>query len=301
MITVFGSINVDLLIRVPAFPRPGETIRGEDVVIAPGGKGANQALAACRMESDVTFIGSVGNDGFADVALSSLREAGVDITNVAVGGKPTGMAMISVDSHAENQIVVSPGANTETRSASLEKLDTRSGDVFLVQRELSDDVTMEGLRWAKSRRLHRILNAAPADGMPMEFIALCDTLIVNRREALTIAASVGGPSEPSAFALNLAQRYRIVVVVTLGADGVIAHDGQTEYRINGVPTDVVDTTGAGDAFVGAMAAAMSKRMDLRACLERGIAAGSLACRFFGAQASAPSRRLVEALLTKTGQ
>jgi ribokinase len=296
MITVFGSINVDLLMRVPAFPRPGETIRGEDVVIAPGGKGANQALAARRMESAVTFVGSVGKDGFADVALSSLREAGVDTTNVAVGEKPTGMALIAIDRNAENQIVVSPGANAETEAAALENLNTKSGDIFLVQRELSDDATMEGLRWAKSRQLHRILNAAPADGMPKEFLTACDTLIVNEREATSIAQSVGSPNEPSSFAMYLARRYRIVVIVTLGSDGVVAHDGETEYRINGLPTAVVDTTGAGDAFVGALAAAMSERLDLRACLERGAAAGSLACQHLGAQASAPPRTQVEALL-----
>jgi ribokinase len=301
MITVFGSINVDLLMRVPAFPRPGETIRGEDVVIAPGGKGANQALAARRMQSAVTFVGSVGKDGFADVALSSLREAGVDTTNVAVGEKPTGMALIAVDRNAENQIIVSPGANAETEAAALEKLNTKADDIFLVQRELSDDTTMEGLRWAKSRRLHRILNAAPADGMPKEFLAACDTLIVNQREAVTIAETVGLMSEPSAFARDLARRCGIVVIVTLGSDGVVACDGETEYRIKGLPTAIVDTTGAGDAFVGAMAAAMSERMDLRACLERGAAAGSLACQHFGAQASAPQRTHVEALLRKSAQ
>jgi ribokinase len=296
MITVFGSINVDLLMRVPAFPRPGETIRGEDVVIAPGGKGANQALAACRMNSAVTFVGTVGRDDFADVALSSLREAGVDTTNVAVVEKPTGMALIAVDRSAENQIIVSPGANADTGAVALEKLKTRPGDIFLVQRELSDDVTLEGLRWAKSRQLHRVLNAAPADGMQAEFLAACDTLIVNKSEATTIADSLGLSNEPLSFAMNVARRYHIVVVVTLGSDGVVAHDGVTECRIRSVPINVVDTTGAGDAFVGAMAAAMSEGMSLRACLERGAAAGSLACRHIGAQVSAPLRAQVEAVL-----
>lgn len=296
MIIVFGSINVDLMVRVSDFPRPGETVRGEEVVIAPGGKGANQALAACRMDSAVTVVGSVGMDGFADVAMSFLLQAGVDTTNVAVVDKPTGMAFIAVDRSAENQIIVSPGANAETETGTLGKLITRPGDVFLVQRELRDDITMEGLRWAKSRQLHRILNAAPAEGMREEFLAACDTLIVNKHEATTIAETLGLSNEPLSFAENVARRYHIVVAVTLGSDGVVAHDGVTEYRIKGFPTTVVDTTGAGDAFVGAIAAAMSERMALLACLERGAAAGSLACQHLGAQASAPPRAQVEALL-----
>jgi ribokinase len=300
MITVFGSINVDLLMRVPAFPRPGETIRGEDVVIAPGGKGANQALAACRMNSAVTFIGSVGRDGFADVALSFLLEAGVDTTNVAVVDKPTGTAFIAVDRSAENQIIVSPGANAETEVGVLGKLNTQPGDVFVVQRELRDDITMEGLRWAKSRQLHRVLNAAPAEGMREEFLAACDTLIVNKHEAATIAKALRLSNEPTSFAEDVARRYHIVVVVTLGSEGVVAHDGVTKYRIKGFPTTVVDTTGAGDAFVGAMAAAMNERMVLLACLERGAAAGSLACQHLGAQVSAPPRAQVEALLGNPG-
>jgi ribokinase len=301
MIIVFGSINVDLQIRVSAFPRPGETIRGEDVVISPGGKGANQALAARRMNTAVTFVGSIGRDSFADVALSSLREASVDITNVAVVDKPTGMAFIAVDQSAENQIIVSSGANAETEAGALEELDTRPGDIFVVQRELRDQVTIEGLRWAKSRQLHRVLNAAPSEGMQDEFLAACDTLIVNESEATTIAEALGLLNEPVSFAMNVARRYRIVVVVTLGSDGVVAHDGGTEYRIKGFPTTVVDTTGAGDAFVGAMAAALSERLDLRACLERGAAAGSLACQHLGAQASAPPRTQVEALLRNSAQ
>src|SRR6185437_2499670 len=170
MIIVFGSINVDLLVRVSAFPRPGETIRGEDVVVVPGGKGANQALAARRMNSAVTFVGSVGRDGFADVALSSLREAGVDTSKMAVVDKPTGMAFIAVDQGAENQSIVSPGANADTEAGALGKLNTQPDDVFLVQRELRDNITMEGLLWAKSRQLNRILNAAPAESMHKEFL-----------------------------------------------------------------------------------------------------------------------------------
>jgi ribokinase len=137
--------------------------------------------------------------------------------------------------------------------------------------------------------------------MQDEFLAACDTLIVNESEATTIAEALGLLNEPVSFAMNVARRYRIVVVVTLGSDGVIAHDGGTEYRIKGFPTTVVDTTGAGDAFVGAMAAAMSERLDLRACLERGAAAGSLACQHLGAQASAPPRMQVEALLRNSAQ
>jgi ribokinase len=172
----------------------------------------------------------------------------------------------------------------------------RPGDVFLVQRELRDDITIEGLRWAKSRQLHRILNAAPAEGMGEEFLATCDTLIVNKQEAATIAKALGLSDEPLSFAENVARRHHIVAAVTLGSDGVVAHDGVTEYRIKGFPTNVVDTTGAGDAFVGALAAAMSERMGLLECLERGAAAGSLACQQLGAQASAPTRAQVEALL-----
>ncbi|HVV41371.1 MAG TPA: ribokinase [Nitrobacter sp.] len=296
MIIVLGSINVDLIVRVHAFPRPGETIQGDDLVVMPGGKGANQALVARRMNSTVALIGSIGKDSFAKVALASLIGAGVDVTNVAVVDRPTGTAVISVNRSGENQIIVSPGANSQTTAATLSGLKTAQGDVFLVQREICDEVTIAGLRWAGSRKLHRILNAAPASELSAELLSACDTLIVNEYEAAAIAAALGLRSDPQLFAQDVACRFQNRAVVTLGSNGVVGHDGTADYRVEGFPAEVVDTTGAGDAFVGAMAVAISENIEFSDCLKYGAAAGSVACERFGAQASAPTRNQVEALL-----
>jgi ribokinase len=300
MIIVFGSINIDLVVRVHDFPRPGETVRGEDLIASPGGKGANQALAARRMGANVALVGSVGKDPFADIALSLLREAGVDIAGVAIRNNSTGAALIVVDHRAENQITLSPGANADTEAGALSKLRTTPGDIFLVQRELREEFTLEGLRWAKSRGLYGILNAAPAAGLNAAFFAVCDMLITNEQEAATIASTFGLPEDPASFAAEVAQRHGICVVVTLGARGAVAHDGAASFQIEAFPVNPVDTTGAGDAFVGALAAFMGEGMCLPDSLARAVAAGSLACQRVGAQASVPGRAEVEAFLDARG-
>ena len=298
MIVVFGSVNVDLVARVERFPHPGETLTGSDHIVAAGGKGANQALAARRMGADVVFIGATGNDAFADLALAHLRRDGVSLDHAVRTKGSTGLAFITVDSYGENQIVLSPGANGKLTAAALDQLTVKPNDILLVQGEVSMTETERALAWARERGMRRLLNLAPAVPVSSRLLSHVDILIVNEAELRQVAERMGLSGSAALTAEELATELGLGVVVTLGALGAVAHVDGEVARAPGFPVTPVDTTGAGDAFVGAFAAALDAGRSLMEAVRLGCAAGSLACLKEGAQPSLPTREEVERVLTE---
>jgi ribokinase len=278
MILVFGSINIDLLVPVQELPRPGETMLGGDYRLLPGGKGANQALAARRAGAAVTMAGAVGNDAFADTALELLQRDGVDLGLVRRVARPTGCAAIMVGGAGENLIAVAPGANAEAKSAAVPDEMLGPGTIVLCQMEVPATETVALIRRAASRGARTILNLAPALAIDANLLSDLDLLIANEAEA----AALGG--DPG----RVAQGLRQGVIVTRGTAGSTAclADGE-RIDIPALTIDAVDTTGAGDTFVGVLAAGIDQGMALAIALRRASAAAGLACLAHGAQTAMP--------------
>jgi ribokinase len=298
MIVVFGSINADLTARVDRFPQPGETLAGLSFAAAPGGKGANQALAARRAGAVVSMVGAVGSDPLAAKALSGLASGGVDIDNVRRVDTPTGVAMIQVDAQGQNSIVVVRGANDEVVATAVPDSALGPTTTLVLQLEVPLAAVYDIAARAHARGAHVVLNAAPAAAMPDALLSLLDVLIVNEHEAEALAATRNVPLLPEPFAVAMHQRFRCATIVTLGPRGVVAAKTGAILRAAAPPVDVVDTTGAGDAFVGAFAAALDRGALWRRALAEGVAAGSLACARAGAQAALPMAKAISQLADK---
>jgi ribokinase len=281
MVVVFGSINLDLVARVPRLPRPGETIAGTDFAMAPGGKGANQALAARRAGAAVAMFGAVGSDAFAAAALGNLVAAGVDLAGVAAVPASTGVALINVDARGENAITVVAGANAHARAALVPAAAIGAGTTLLMQLEVPvPEVAALAARAAGARV---VLNAAPAEPLPGEVWRAVDVLLVNEREALEYANAWQLPATPASFIAAMDARFGVAVVVTLGARGAITLARGALREVAPPSVTVVDTTGAGDAFAGALAAALDRGTPLPEAMEAAVRAGALACTHPGAQ------------------
>lgn len=289
MVVVLGSINADLVARVPHLPREGETQAALGYAVHAGGKGANQALAARRAGADVALFGAVGRDGFAGVALAALRDAGVDLSCVLASGRPTGVALIHVDAQGRNTITVVAGANEDARAEAV--ADARLGPSTTVVLQL--EVPLAEVA-ALASRAHRrgaraVLNVAPPRPLPDALLASVDVLVANEHEAQAVAKASALPPDPAGFCTAAADRYGFATIVTLGARGLVAADRSHRYLVPAAPADVRDTTAAGDAFVGALAAALDRGAPLREALAEGAAAGSHACTGEGAQPSIGTR------------
>ena len=294
LIIVFGSIALDIVQSVPRLPRPGETMLTADYVMLPGGKGANQALAAARAGGDVSFVASIGDDDFGRRALTNLELAGIDLSGIIEHTRPTACATISVDSSGENQIVVSSGANLETTA---DQLEPEEGDFVLQQMEIPLAEVWRGIECAKANGAKCILNAAPFQPIPPEFLGKLDVLIVNEIEAQMLADSlVLRGEELSSVCAQIQNKYDITVVLTLGANGALAFSSDERLQISSLPVCAIDTVGAGDAFVGAFVAAMSWQFKLDECMAWGTVAGGLACTKPGAQDGIPEATAIRARL-----
>lgn len=297
MIVVFGSLNIDLVTQVERLPGAGETVIGPAYALHPGGKGANQALAARRAGSDVTLIGAVGRDGFAAIALELLAADGVDLEHVERVDAPTGAAFIAVDAEGSNQIVVASGANAFARAGAIGTLALGRRDILLLQREVPESECLSAARLMKAAGGRVILNLAPAGAPDPELLGCLDFLLVNEHEAVAFAESRGWPErEPDAIAHRSDAELGLACIVTLGAEGCVAWYGGVRRRLEAPKVKVVDTVAAGDSFAGAFAAALSAGYGLSGALQRGLAAGSLACTQVGAQPSVPRREAIEALI-----
>lgn len=294
MITVFGSINLDLVVALPRLPRAGETVSGRDHQTFPGGKGANQALAAQRAGARVRMVGAVGQDSFAELALENLRDSGVDLSGIHEMNGSTGLAFIGIDPAGENQIIVASGTNQRVEAPWLEGCFS-PGDTLMVQGEVPFPEVARAAMLARNADASVFWNPAPvAEGDLRPCFELASTVVVNTSEAVEIANRLGIAGDPESFAHQLATPVRSVIV-TLGADGVLARTDSARYRFSSPAVEAVDSTGAGDAFCGALAAALDRKVPLERALKEGIAAGALACTVTGAQSSAPHRDDIERL------
>jgi ribokinase len=292
MILVAGSANLDFVVRAGHIPAPGETVLSRDFQTFPGGKGANQAVACARAGDAATaLLASLGDDDFAKPLLASLSQAGVHL-HTQRSKQPTGTAFICVSDNGENAIAVAPGANEDLLPAHWPSHLHISH--LLMQLETPLPTVLAYAQAARAQGAKVVLNAAPAQTLPSELLRLVNVLIVNEGELASLAGDQG---DVLAQLERLAKQYRLAdVIVTLGSQGCLAlHNGhllkQSAYNI-----DVVDTTGAGDTFCGALVAALARNVPMQQCLQEASAASALACTKMGAQSSVPSRAEVLQLM-----
>lgn len=311
-VAVVGSINADLLLMVDRLPKAGETVLGTGGTLSPGGKGANQAVAAARQGAEVLLVGAVGRDANAAEATRLLRDSGVNLDFVAGVEGPTGLAVVSVDRLAENSIVVIPGANQHVDpaaiAAALPRL--RSCDVVVLQGELPSSTVEFVLRELRDAPVKVVLNLAPVIPLGAESIRAADVLIVNEHEAVEALQLLSGqaqvhpasvhpaPSTPDvdpvvrsglSLAASLVSCGVAAAVVTLGARGAVVAESGSSIHVPPIAVEAVDTTGAGDAFVGAVAAGLAEGMTLHEAGELAVAVAAQSVTSYGAQQSYPWR------------
>lgn len=288
MITVIGSIGYDLTTISERLPNPGETLVGTGFVSAPGGKGANQALAANRAGSDTQMIGAVGNDAFAPQALELLDKGGVDLSGVKTSPTATGIALIFVGGTGENMIVIAQGANATVMPEDIASSAINKGDYVLLQLEIPTPTVAAAIKLAKEKSALSILNTAPFHLDAVALMADADITIANETE-FDLAADamalhgVDRKAKMSAFVMKTGK----TIIVTLGADGVLAVTPSGSYTASALKITPVDTVGAGDTFCGYLGASLAQGLTLEAAMARAAAAGSLACTKAGAQPAIP--------------
>ncbi|HEX4742696.1 MAG TPA: ribokinase [Caulobacteraceae bacterium] len=300
-IVVVGSYNRDIVLSVAHLPAPGETCLGLGRLESPGGKGSNQAIQAARCGAHVAMIAAVGADAVGDAALQTWREAGVDASGVArLADAGTGMAMILVDEAGENSIVVDSGANARlapdhVRQAA--RLIDGAG-LVLAQLETPLEATLEAFGLARAAGVRTVLNAAPAPhALDAAALALTDILVVNEIEGLALS----GETEPEAIGARLLETVREAVIVTLGREGaLLCRRGTLPHARGSHTVEVVDTTGAGDAFIGAFCAKLAAGEDAAEALRWGLAAGAIACCSKGAAASFGDAAQIGAMVAAAG-
>jgi ribokinase len=297
LITVIGSINLDLIATVDRLPKPGETVPGSTFATAAGGKGANQALAAARAGARVRMIGAVGKDAFAGEALSLLEDGGVDLSGVARSGEPTGTALILVGGDGENMIAVVPGANGTVDAAAVDTLRLEDGEHVLLQHEIPLATVERALDAARQARAVSVLNTAPFRVEATGLLAKADVVIANETEfdLYADALALEGADREARMRDFCAGTGR-TVIVTLGGDGAVAATPAGFVRAAALRVTPVDTVGAGDTFCGYLAAGLAAGLPLAEAMRRAAAAGSLACLKPGAQPSIPLAANVAAAL-----
>ncbi|HEY7143107.1 MAG TPA: PfkB family carbohydrate kinase [Streptosporangiaceae bacterium] len=291
-VTILGSLNTDISVAVPHLPAPGETILGSDAVIAPGGKGANQAVAAARLGGRAAMAGCTGDDDFGAALTGALAAEGVDVSAVrAVGGKATGMALITIDPAGENVITVAPGANAETGMTEVGAALAGGSELLIISAEIPVPAVALALAGAREAGLPSLLNLAPAPPGPAELLAAGPGwLVVNETEA---AAVLGRPVTGMAGALAAAADLRAAgprnVVVTAGAQGaaLAAAGPGTAEPVPGLRVRSVDAVGAGDAFVAALGVALAAGVPAAQAVRAACAAGATATTRRGTQDALP--------------
>ena len=293
---MFGSLNADMLFKVEHLPRPGETVLCPGYELAAGGKGANQAAAAAKAGADVRMIGHLGADSFGDFTREVMVSAGVNCDGVRTSDKATAIAVIGVDQAAENQIIVASGANLDTHAEQVLP-DLFGSDVtVLCQNEIMPDATFAFLKRAKAGGARTVLNLAPAAALEQAMADHLDVLVVNEIEAAMAAGLNNIGEDALAFAVDLSERLALTAVITLGACGAVAAGPNGVFRVKSLPIEPVDTTGAGDAFVGILTAAIDQGEELPAALRQASVGAGLACTGLGAQTSQPFASEIRARL-----
>ncbi|MEV8595323.1 ribokinase [Streptomyces sp. NPDC052012] len=293
---VVGSANADLVIGVERRPGAGETVLGSDLAVHPGGKGANQAVAAARLGARTALLARVGDDGHGRLLLDSLRAAGVDTVGVLVGGAPTGVALITVDPSGDNSIVVSPGANGRLTPGDVRAAGSlfHASRVVSVQLEIPLETVVEVVRsLAPDSRF--VLNPSPPRPLPREVLDACDPLIVNEHEAKVILGDARVSDRAEDWARLLLAKGPRSVVVTLGGEGALVADKGGVSRVPSVPVRPVDTTGAGDAFTAALAWRLGRGEALEEAAAYAVRVGAATVTRKGAQDSFPTQADLAAL------
>jgi ribokinase len=300
MIIVFGSINMDVNMRLASFPKPGETILAPSYDMSPGGKGANQALAAARSGVKTAIVGKVGDDVMGTRILNNLRRYEVMTSGVATSDTlPTGMAFVMGDSSGENQIIVASGANADVSAGQVPDEVLSPGNVVLLQMELPPAENQALLERAKARGVTTILNLAPAIRITQKMLDHVDYLVVNEHEAHALAEALGIPANKDMMmvARALSLQGGLTCVITLGEHGSIAASvKEGNWRVPAMSAKVMDTTGAGDCYCGTLAAAIHSQFALDAAMRRASVAASLSCQQKGAQDSYPFLADIESVL-----
>ncbi|MBT6813377.1 MAG: ribokinase [Anaerolineae bacterium] len=300
-IVVVGSLNMDLVVRVPHMPIPGETVLGNDFQNIPGGKGANQAVGAARMGARVTMIGKVGNDEFGKALTKNLANEGVGISHISVDEKEaTGIAMITLDQNGQNSIVVASGANMALKPEDIRTAWKKISDidVLVMPLEVSLECVEEAVRLATESSVKVILNPAPAQKLSDDLLKKVDVLVPNESEtSLLTGLAVESIEDAKIAAKSLLEKGAGAIVLTLGSRGaLLISENQpaiisTPYKVN-----VVDTTAAGDSFVAALSVGIVEGLPLENALRQATAAGALAVTKMGAQPCMPTKKEVNELM-----
>lgn len=296
-VLVAGTINTDLVARVHKAPEAGETVTGTAFNIFGGGKGANQALAAARSGAPTTMLGALGDDDFGRQRLADLRADGIDVESVAVvPGIASGVALITVEDGGENRIAYVPGATATVQpEAAIAAFERVRPSIVLATLELPLPALRSLFEAARAAGTRVIVNATPEPRSGLDLLPLVDTLIVNETEAFELVGA-GRDSDPVTIAEQLRALGPSWVIITLGKDGVVANIDGRVILLPALTVDVVDTTGAGDAFCGAFAARLAASGDAGEALRAGIAAGALAVTVEGAQRSMPRQADIERMM-----
>lgn len=300
MIIVFGSLNIDMHMPVEHMPRAGDTVLCPAYTRVPGGKGANQALAAAKAGGNVKLFGRIGSDDFGKEVLVNLKKGNVDLTGVISTDEAcTGCAMVCVDPQGENMITVASGANMLAKQDEIPDFLLDKGNTLLLQLETPPEENWELIQRAKKYGAKIILNLAPARDIPINIIEMVDVLILNEIEANTLALHLGfDVISPSVAARRIAANFGITCVVTLGSKGSLACDPNSVWEVSAMDVDALDTTAAGDAFVGVLAASIDAGVEMPLALRRASVASGLACAEPGAQSSLPSSARIDEALNR---
>jgi len=298
MIHVLGSINIDYAVSVEELPAPGETIKGRKLVLTPGGKGANQALAAKRAGAEVAMHGAVGTDGVAQPAIAILQADGVDLTHVQEVDGPTGCAFVFVDAKSENQIVIVPGANDLVKTERARSMTMSHSDVLLLQLECPTDTVAAAAVHAKQLGATVVVNLAPYISLNPEVFDNIDYLVVNEPEAAQLQKDL---DLSSSNIEEIAKATNCSVIKTLGASGVIAIDQTMQLlEIPGQSIAPLDTVGAGDTFTGFLGAMLEQNQKLLSACKIANSAAALACTKSGAQTAIPTLQEVQHFIAGSG-
>lgn len=290
MIICFGSLNADLIYRVATAPRSGQTIHARDFTLEAGGKGANQAIAAARDGARILMAGAVGQDALAPVALSNFTALGADLSHVVRVTTPTGNAAVVVDEAGRNQITVAFGANALAAQADLSDAELKAASLVLVQLETPVAEVEKLLLRCRALGVRTILNLAPAKEIALEALKSTGLLVVNEDEAESLAAQLGCGAEAAALAAHLG----IEVIRTLGSAGSEAATAKGGFTVAAQPVQAVDTTAAGDCFIGVLAASLDQGAELRVAMQRASQAAAICCSRPGSQSSLPSAAEIDA-------
>lgn len=298
MIVVVGSANADVVVEAPRRPGPGETVLGGDTTVGPGGKGANTAVAAGRLGAEVSMLGALGRDANGDLLASSLAGSGVDTALLRRVDRPTGAAYITVTPDGENSILVSPGANEEVDLASVQAAEAviASAGVLVASLEVPVPSVCRAVALAGRAGTRCVLNASPVAELPAETLGALDPLVVNEHEAGWLLGEPG--SEPEGLASGLLGLGPRSVVVTLGARGAIVAEPSGQIEVPAEKVRAVDTTGAGDAFAGALAARLASGASLADAARYAVRVAAISVTRHGAQASYPSAAEVDSRLSR---